>query len=78
MRRNAVGRILSVAVPLILLTAGPAHAGVTCRWVKAWCPPATQDPGTQASVPEPATLVLLATGFGAAGLSAWRRRKKKD
>ncbi len=63
------------AIPLLILGTSPAEAGITCTWIKGMCPP---DPPTRSvSVPEPATLALLATGFGAAGFAAWRRRARR-
>jgi len=52
----------------------PAHAGTTCKIVPSWCPP--PPPGGKGTVPEPATLALLAAGACAAGIAARRRNKK--
>jgi hypothetical protein len=75
MEKKYIRRILAAAVPALLLAASPSEAAVTCKIVPQWCPSDGSPPS--ASVPEPATIALLATGFGAAGFVAWRRRKRK-
>jgi hypothetical protein len=61
-----------------LVTFGlPAHANSTCKVVPSWCPPPTGGGGGGTSVPEPATLAVLAAGVCAAGLAHRRRRNKK-
>ena len=77
MKKQVISWIFAAAVPMLLLGAGPAHAGITCKYIPGMCPEG-DDPPRHASVPEPATLALLATGFGAAGFAAWRRRKGKE
>jgi len=54
--------------------APAAHAGVTCQWIPAMCPPPPPG-GTHPSVPEPGTLGLLALG-AAASIGVLRRRKR--
>jgi len=69
---------LGASVPVVfLLGMQSASAGITCRVLKDWCQAPVQNPPhhQNVGVPEPATLTLLATGFGAAGFAAWRRRK---
>jgi hypothetical protein len=66
-------------IPAMTLVTVPAHAGgIFCQlfWFLPICNQGSG--GGSAAVPEPATLVLVATGFGAAGFAAWRRHKKKD
>lgn len=58
---EVVMKKLSAAVALLVLSAGPAWAGVTPQ---------------PAPVPEPATLGLIAGGAVMLGLVAWRRNKK--
>ncbi len=41
-------------------------------------PDGDSDDKPTVSVPEPGTLMLLASGLGAAGFGAWRRNRKKD
>jgi PEP-CTERM motif len=65
-------------IGLAALAAPPAHAGATCKIVPSFCPPppAGGGGGGTQSVPEPATLGVLAAGVAAA-LAARRRRNKK-
>ena len=74
MRRMAW--MLAVATAVTISAAGPAQAAVTCRIVPSLCPPEPHKGGKGDSVPEPATLAVLAAGAAAAGLAARRRRNK--
>jgi PEP-CTERM motif len=66
---------LAASALLLPLATGPVDAGVTCKIVPTWCPPDhDHDRGT--SVPEPATIAVLALGACAAGLAARARKKK--
>ena len=65
----------------MLLAMSAADAAITCKYIPGMCPADKdwdRDPPRSASVPEPATLALLTTGFAAAGFAAWKRRKSKD
>ncbi len=53
---------LAEALVLVVVAAVPAYAGVI--------PPVTV-------APEPATIVLMATGIGAVGVGAWLRNRRK-
>ena len=66
---------LVAASALAGLQAPPAYAGATCKIVPSWCPP-PPDGGGPSSVPEPATMTVLALGACAAGIAARRRRRK--
>ena len=77
MRKVALGLI---AVTAALSFAAPmANAGVSCKWIPAWCPadppPAGWHDNDTHSVPEPATLTLLGAGVAAVGAAIARRRK---
>ena len=52
---------LAEALVLVLVASVPAYAGYT----------------QVTATPEPATLVLLATGIGAVGAGAWWRNRRK-
>jgi hypothetical protein len=73
--RNVVSALL-ITVGLLALGTPPAEAGVTCKIVPSWCPPPPGGGGGGTSVPEPATLIVLAVGACAAGLAVRRRNKK--
>jgi hypothetical protein len=72
-------------VGLAVIGTPLAEAGVTCKFVPSWCPatdknaPPAANGGsstaTKTSVPEPATLMLLAAGASAVGVAMRRRRK---
>jgi len=66
---------LLVALGVVALGSEPASAGATCKVVPSWCPPAPGGSGGTNSVPEPATLGVLAMGACAAAVAARRRRK---
>jgi hypothetical protein len=53
-----------------------AHAGGTCKVVPSWCPPAPDGGGGASTVPEPATLTVLALGAAAARIASRRRPRK--
>jgi len=58
--------MLAVATAVTISAAGPAQAAVTCRIVPSLCPPEPHKGGKGDSVPEPATLAVLAAGAAAA------------
>jgi hypothetical protein len=68
---------LVILVGLLGLGVPPAEAGVTCKVAPSWCPPPPGGQNGDTSVPEPATLAVLAAGACVAGLAARRRNKKK-
>ena len=72
MRRTVTTWIFAAAIPALLFSVA-AEAGITCKHIPEMCPHRPH-----VSVPEPATLGLLAMGFAGAGAAAWRRRKRKD
>lgn len=86
MRKMGVA-LASVTAALVLAAPMGAQAGVTCKWVKSWCPASDfvvrgesdHDHGSDKthSVPEPGTLMLLAAGVTAVGGAALRRKNKK-
>lgn len=68
------GRMLRIAVlvaGLLSAVPGVARADFTCRGDFAG------DLDSRCSVPEPATVVLLAAGAAALGAVDWLRRRKK-
>jgi len=73
--RNIIWALLA-ALGMVLSGAQTAQAAATCKVVPSWCPPAPGGSGGTESVPEPATLGVLAMGAWAAALAASRRRKK--
>jgi hypothetical protein len=73
--RNIIWALLAL-VGMVGFAAPPAYAGATCKIVPSWCPPPPGGGGTT-SVPEPATLGVLAMGACAAALAAAKRRGKK-
>jgi hypothetical protein len=76
MRIKATWISAAAVIGTLMLGGGSAHAGITCKLVPGMCP--AGDPPGSAAVPEPTTIALLTTGFAAAGVAAWRRRKRKD
>ena len=73
--RNMIWSLVAVASVLVL-GAPEANAGATCTIIPSMCPPPSPGSGGKgSSVPEPATLAVLAAGAAAAGI-ANRRRKK--
>ena len=80
MKKSLVAWLLG-GVPALTLITAPAHAGTGDWWCQIlwWLQSCNQGStgGGGTAVPEPATLVLVATGFGAAGIAAWRSRKNK-
>jgi hypothetical protein len=65
-----------VAVALVAGATSSVQAGTTCKVVPSWCPPPPGGGGGGTSVPEPASLAVLAVGACAAALAARRRNKK--
>jgi len=59
----------------LVVGATSADAGTTCKVVPSWCPPPPGG-GGGTSVPEPASLAVLAMGACAAAIAARRRNKK--
>jgi hypothetical protein len=77
---RSVGRTLIwsgiAALAICGLQAAPANAGATCKAVPSWCPPPPGGGGGDpSSVPEPATMTVLALGACAAAFAGRRRRK---
>jgi hypothetical protein len=74
--KTSPGKLLAFAA---LATFAPLAqaSGIICRILPFLCPPAPGTGGGGTSVPEPATLAVLAVGACAAGLAARRRRNKK-
>jgi hypothetical protein len=80
MRKMGIA-LASVTAALVLAAPMGAQAGVTCKWVKSWCPAddfvVRGESEKRHSVPEPGTLMLLAAGVTAVGGAALRRKNKK-
>lgn len=80
MKKSFVTWIVTALPALVGLVAAPAHADVPdglCRFFPFLPICDSGAPAHSASVPEPATLALLAAAFIAVGFVAWRRNKKK-
>ena len=73
--RNIVVSVF-IIVGMFAVGTPTADAGTTCKIVPSWCPPSPGGEGGGSSVPEPASLLVLAAGACAAGLAARRRNKK--
>jgi hypothetical protein len=70
--------VLVATVGALAFGTAPAQAAVTCKVIPSLCPPPPHEGhGGKESVPEPATLGVLAAGAAAAALAARSRRGKK-